>query len=443
MKMMAVGVDPGGEPTMKGLSKRSVLALMLMGTVAVTASALYLALARAGGDEAGYELASVTRGDLESTVTATGALSAVGTVEVGTQVSGTIEAVFVDFNDTVTKGQILAVLDTTLLQASVVDADAALMSAEAQYEQATEEYERGQRLFDGGLLSGQEFLPLKVTVRIREAGLKSATAARDRAALNLKNAVIRSPIDGTVISRSIDSGQTVAASFSSPTLFIVAESLTDMEIHALVDENDIGEIKQGQAARFTVQAYPEETFEGIVRQIQLQPSTVQNVVNYTVVIDAANRKGLLLPGMTATVDFVIDRRSDVLLVPSAALKIVPTAAMIADVRGQAPGPGGPGAGQGWQTGSPGGGGRSEPGDPAVGSEEQGTGFDVKVLWCLDSSGHLRHQPVRVGMTDGHLTEVVSGDDVHEGMKVVSAVAQSAQSATSSNSDPGPPRMRLF
>jgi HlyD family secretion protein len=412
---------------MKVLSKRRWLAVALVATAAA-ACGLYLAFGRAAGDEAEYQLAQVTRGDLESTVSATGTLSAVGTVEVGTQVSGTIEAVFVDFNDTVRKGQILAVLDTTLLQASVMDADAALMSAEAQYEQATEEYGRGQRLFDGGLLSEQEFLPLKVAVRTREAGLKSAKAARDRAALNLKNAVIRSPIDGTVISRSIDPGQTVAASFSSPTLFVVAESLTDMEIHALVDENDIGQIKQGQAARFTVQAYPDETFEGVVRQIQLQPSTVQNVVNYTVVIDASNRKGLLLPGMTATVDFVIDQRTDVLLVPNAAVKIAPTAAMIAEVRGPAPGPRGPAAGGKVQ---------------AAGASDANAASDLKMLWYLDSAGRLKVQPVKVGMTDGHLTEVVSGEDVHEGMQVVSALAQSAQPATNSRSDAGPPPMRLF
>ncbi|MCD4691095.1 efflux RND transporter periplasmic adaptor subunit, partial [bacterium] len=289
---------------------------------------------RGGGDaaQARYEFAEVTRGDLENVITATGALSAVGTVEVGTQVSGTIAQVLADYNETVHRGRVLAVLDTTMHAASVRDARANRMKVEAQYEQALRDHGRVLELFEQGLVSDAEIEESRTSMKSAEAALLAAEASLDRQVANLSYAVIRSPIDGTVIMRNVERGQTVAASFSTPTLFTIAEDLSQMEIRAYVDESDIGQIEEGLRARFTVEAYIDEEFTGVVRQVWLQPQTISNVVNYTVVVDAKNSRGLLLPGMTATVDFLLDDLTNVLLVPNSALSIHPDDAMIEEIR---------------------------------------------------------------------------------------------------------------
>ncbi|MCP4153955.1 MAG: efflux RND transporter periplasmic adaptor subunit, partial [bacterium] len=185
------------------------------------------------------------------------------------------------------------------------------------------EVNRNRPLCEKGHLSEMEFLVTKTNAATAAADLKSAEAALSRSQTQLKYTEIRSPINGTVIERTIDEGQTIAANFQAPTLFIIAEDLTQMQIEVLVDESDIGLIRENQPARFTVQAYPEDVFVGTVRQIRLQPRTEQNVVNYTVVVDSSNTEGLLMPGMTATVDFVVKSRRNVLLVPNSALSFKP------------------------------------------------------------------------------------------------------------------------
>ncbi len=269
---------------------------------------------------ASLRTATVERGDLEVTVACTGSLKAVGTVEVGTEVSGTIKKVLADYNDQVVKGQILAELDLELFEAEAVSARAATLRANALLKQARTEYRRNQPLLQQGHLSAQEFLDYQTGRATAEADVMAAEASQKKAETNLRNASIRSPIDGTVIEREIEKGQTVAANFSTPTLFILAEDLARMEIEADVDESDIGQIKQGQQVRFTVQAYAEEVFPGTVTQIRLNPTEESNVVTYTVVITAANDKALLLPGMTATIDFIIQDLKNTLLAPNAALQ---------------------------------------------------------------------------------------------------------------------------
>ena len=270
-----------------------------------------------------FQLAEVVRGDIENSVSSTGTLSAVGTVEIGAQVSGTIESVTVDFNDVVGKGQVLAKLETDLFEAQVIEAEANLMSARAKAKQAQVEFDQNEPLFEEGYISESEFVVTEAALQSTLASLKSAEAALARAKTNLEYTTIRSPIEGTVIERSIEAGQTIAASFQTPTLFTIAEDLSMMQIDVNVDESDIGLIEEGQTVRFTVQAYPDDEFDGIVRQVRLQPTTIQNVVNYTVVVDAENDRGMLLPGMTATVDFLIEQRHDVLVVPNAALQFTP------------------------------------------------------------------------------------------------------------------------
>ncbi|ABA87625.1 efflux pump, RND family, membrane fusion protein [Syntrophotalea carbinolica DSM 2380] len=273
-----------------------------------------------GPPPAALQTGKVSRGSMEVTVACTGSLKAVGTVEVGTEVSGTIGKVLVDYNDRVRKGQVLAELDLELFKNAVDEAEANQMGAEALYRQALSEYRRNQPLHQQGHLSDQEFLEYRTALATTGADLQSSKATLAKARTNLRKARILSPIDGTVIEREIEVGQTVAASYSTPTLFILAEDLARMEIEADVDESDIGLIRKGQKVRFTVQAYPDRQFHGEVTQIRLNPTEESNVVTYTVVVAALNDGGLLLPGMTATADFIVDVEDDALLVPNAALQ---------------------------------------------------------------------------------------------------------------------------
>ncbi|MDD4857875.1 MAG: efflux RND transporter periplasmic adaptor subunit, partial [Candidatus Krumholzibacteria bacterium] len=246
-----------------------------------------------------FQLSEVKRGNIENTVSSTGTLSAVNSVEVGAQVSGIVDKICVDFNSKVKTGQVLAVLDTTITASQVFDARAGLLKSQAQLDQAQAEYDRNKPLYEKGYLSATEFIAIKTNYDAAVASYRSAEAALKRAERNLEYTTITSPIDGTVIQRNVDAGQTIQASFTAPTLFIIATDLKSMQIEVNVDESDIGLIKEQQRVEFTVQAYPDDKFTGKVRQVRLQPTTLQNVVNYTVVVDASNESGKLLPGMTA------------------------------------------------------------------------------------------------------------------------------------------------
>jgi HlyD family secretion protein len=418
--------------------------LIIIGIVILVVSiALYVAIKRRSNSSVQYTFAPVERGDIENTISSTGTLNAKGTVEVGTQVSGTIDKIYVDFNDKVRKGQVLAVLDTTTLAASVRDAEANLLKAQAQHDLSLTKYEDAQELYQSNLISEVDFKTAKTDYEVAHAALLSAQANYERARVNFKYAVIRSPIDGTIINRNIEPGQTVAASFSTPTLFVITKDLSQMEIHAYVDESDIGQIKKGQAVRFTVDAYPDETFNGTVRQIRLQPETVQNVVNYTVVVDATNDKELMLPGMTATVDFIVEQRQHVLLISNAALQFQPTQKMLADFRKNTrekidPPP--DSIKQAMKTRFLQGG---FPGMDAQSHKELPEG--AAMLWYFDNKNTLNMIPVRTGATDGKNTEIVEGRGIKEGMKYISGIAQQGKlkSTTTNNQQqknraPGPP-----
>ncbi|MFH2055066.1 MAG: efflux RND transporter periplasmic adaptor subunit [bacterium] len=419
----------------------TIIAIIVLAVVAV---AYLLFFGGAKTDGAGYQLAALARGDIENTVSATGVLSPVTTVEVGTQVSGTLASVFVDFNDTVKAGQILAVVDTVLLHASVVESQATLERTEAQLKQAKADYQRGEELFDKSLISEEEFLPYEVSLKTQEANLKSAQASLLRAKQNLDYAVIRAPITGIVIDRSVEAGQTVAASLSTPTLFLIAQDLSRMEILAEVDESDIGVIKEGQEVRFEVAAYSDKEFSGKVKQVRMQPQTISNVVTYTAVVEAENPDGLLLPGMTATVDFITDKRTDVLLVPAKALRFQPSAEQLAAFqekmkerfasrRGGEPGDS-TGGGMARQGGGFGGQGMSG---------NRGGNGSFGMVWYLDSLGQLAGAPLRTGLTDGTNTEVVGSRALTEGMEIIVGTAAETSNSTqqSSNMMGGPSGFR--
>lgn len=272
-----------------------------------------------------FRFATVERTTLESTVSATGALSAVRTVQVGTQVSGQVSALYVDFNDKVKKGQLLARIDPTLQQQAVAESQASLERADAQLAQAKSEFDRNKQLFDAQVITATEFSTIQVTYRLAQSNVRSAQINLERSRQNLAYTSIYSPIDGVIVSRAVELGQTVAASLSTPELFRIAESLAEMQILASVDESDIGKILVGQPATFTVSAFPAQAFKGTVRQKRLLSVVTENVVNYTVVLAVANDDGRLLPGMTATVKFLTSRAEEVLAVSNAALRFVPTA----------------------------------------------------------------------------------------------------------------------
>ena len=283
--------------------KKAILILLAL----VVAGGLVKTFAGSGGDAAvSYRLVTVEQGDLEAAVSATGTLDAVTTVQVGTQVSGIIDEICVDYNDPVSAGQVVARIDTTLLANAVAGAEAQLSRSEAELRQAQREHSRVEALHGEQLASDSDYNEVQYALDVARASVQSAEVDLARARQNLRYATITSPIDGTVIARSVDVGQTVQASFSAPELFLIAGDLTRMQILVSVDESDIGQIAEGQTARFTVQAYPDDGFTGTVRQVRLQSSTEENVVSYTAVVDVANPDGRLLPGMTATVEFLVD-----------------------------------------------------------------------------------------------------------------------------------------
>ncbi len=273
-----------------------------------------LVFAKAGHHKAAakknYVTVNITRGNISQTVTATGEIMPLNTVNVGSQVSGTIEELFVDYNSQVKKGDVLLKIEPSVLQASVDEAKASLDSAKSQRDYSKNEYIRKKTLFRDDLIPKSEMEQAQTQYEQAESSVVRAQSQYDKAVTNLGYATIVSPVDGTVVSRKVDKGQTVAASFQTPDLFEIAEDLTKMQIETSVSEADIGVIKQGQSVTFTVDAYPNQVFEGFVRQIRLSPTTVSSVVVYTVVIDVDNADLKLMPGMTAFVTIIVDAATD-------------------------------------------------------------------------------------------------------------------------------------
>jgi HlyD family secretion protein len=376
-----------------------------------------------------YRFVNVERGDLKSTVSATGALSALKTVQVGTQVSGQVAEIFVDFNDHVTKGQLVARIDPTIQQQAVRESEASLERSQADFTQAQRERDRTKELFDKRVVTESELDQVQYQLDVAAANLKSAEISVERARRNLSYTAIHSPIDGIVVERNVDVGQTVAASLSAPQLFLIANDLSRMQILASVDESDIGMIEQNQPVQFTVQAYPDTTFVGRVEQVRLQSASLENVVNYTVVATVDNAAGKLLPGMTATVDFVTARADDVLAVPNAALRFRPSEEMLAEIGESQPSVA-PADGVGGDTargislqrgggearrGSGGGGPQGRPDRPRTSNAAR--------LWYVDEAGQLAVLPVKTGISDGRLTEI-RGEGIKPGMQVIAGITSS-------------------
>ena len=402
--------------------KRVVLALGLVLAAAAGAAWLYSKKEKPL-PASKYRTVAVDIGNLTQTVNATGTINPVALINVGSQVSGTVVELKADFNDHVKKGQVLLKLDPTIFNAQIRQVEASVASAQASMRLAQANFERNQRLVGQNYISALTLDQSRRELDVASANVKLAEAQLARSQADLNNSVIRAPIDGVVIKRTIDLGQTVAASFTTPNLFQIARDLTKMQIDTSVSEADVGALKDGQAARFVVDAYPDREFDASTRQFRLAANVVANVVTYNVVLDVENKQELLKPGMTAQVRLVVANRENVMRIPTAALRFrlsdeeaeKELKKQKAD-KGKA-NPAAPGA----------------PAEPAVSmaAEDDDLSFHSKneaarqfKIYKLDAKNQAVPVDIKIGLSNFRFTEVVSGD-LKKGDKVVtrSLIAQ--------------------
>jgi HlyD family secretion protein len=405
----------------------SPLALIIIGVVVIGAGiAIYWRLYAEAPLQ--YRSQAVEKGDISQTVSANGTINPVTLVSVGTQVSGTVKKLYVDFNSKVQKGQILLELDDALLAAQLKQSEANVQNAKASLELATANEKRTRNLFALEYVAQQDLDTAVQAKKSAEAQLLSARAQLEKDRANLAYSVIRSPVSGVVVDREVDVGQTVAASLQTPTLFKIAQDLSKMQIDSNFAEADIGNIRVDQTVRFTVDAFADRHFRGEVKQIRLNPTTVSNVVTYDVVVNVNNPEQILLPGMTAYVNIAVAERKDVLLVPNAALRYKPANSEIQ----KPPANPSPAANPGSDAQKNGG---SRPGGSQGGKPKRDT-FAGKV-YVLEKS-ELKPVSVTLGITDNRNTEIAGGE-LKAGDQVVIGEAQAADQSKSSSSRP-PVRM---
>lgn len=302
--------------------RKWILILVLL--IAAAVAAVFFMNRKESATTIAFETEKVEKATIGNSVTATGTIEAVKTVDVGTQVSGIINKIYVDYNSQVKQGQVIAVLDKTNLESELTSAKAELASAKSDLDYQTVNHRRMQTLYQKGLISANEYEQARLAMQQAQNTYDSRKESVTKAQTNLGYATITSPIDGTVISKDVEEGQTVASSFSTPTLFTIAKDLTDMRVIANVDEADIGEVREGQRATFTVDAYPDETFNGNVTQVRQEATTDNNVVTYEVVISAPNPDLKLKPGLTANITIYTLEQSGIVSVPTKALRFTPT-----------------------------------------------------------------------------------------------------------------------
>ncbi len=384
---------------------------IIVGVVVVIAIAAWLLSGSKKDTTINFTTEAVGPTNIENSVTATGTIEAVKTVTVGTQVSGIIDKLFVDYNSTVKKGQVIAELDKQNLQSQLNSSKAQYSQAQANLQSAQSDlayqkanYLRNKTLYDKGLISANDFEQARLswqtanaTVAQRRDAVAAAKEEVSRAQTNLSYAVITSPIDGVVISKSVEEGQTVAASYSTPELFTIAKDLKDMRVIADVDEADIGGVKVGQRVTFTVDAYPNDTFEGSVTQVRQEATTTNNVVTYEVVISAPNQDLKLKPGLTANVNIYTEEISNVLSVPSKALRYTPEKETVG------------------------------------GRKIQDISNAKNKVWTLEGNTLVAHK-VTIGSTDGIHTQILSG--IKKGAKVITGIATPESDDADDNANDG-------
>lgn len=394
---------------------------------ALFALVLLLVALRGQQPEARYQVAAADRGDVVDVVGATGTLQAVTTVQVGSQVSGNIQWLGADFNSSVHKDQLIARLDASLFEARVAQMRANLTSAVANVERAKasladarQKHERARELAAQSLLPSSDLETAEANhdgalaqLKANEAAVEQARANLNQAEVDLAHTVISAPIDGVVIARNVDIGQTVAASFQAPVLFVIAGDLSRMQVNASIDEADIGRVRPGQDVTFRVDAYPERTFSGRVEQVRLQPITNQNVVTYNTIITLANDDLKLMPGMTATVSVIVESRKDVVRIAATALRFRPEGF---EERRPRRADGGQGRGPAPAV-------AADAPAPARRADQEGPGRPG-LVFVLGENGKPRPSRVRLGISDGRFVEVLQG--VEEGAKVVSGLEETGR-----------------
>ena len=356
--------------------------LVIAAVAAIATLAVWLLSGGKKEEKITFDTAAVAPANIMNSITATGTIEPVTSVTVGTQVSGIVSKLFVDYNSVVKKGQVIAELDKTNLMSQLNTAKTQLATAQSQLNYQTANYKRYKTLFEKGLVAADDFDNAKLSYTQAKEQVVSAKEEVQRAQTNLGYATITSPIDGVVLSKSVEEGQTVAASFSTPELFTIAQDLTNMQVVADVDEADIGDVKEGERVSFTVDAYPDDTFEGEVKQVRQEATTTNNVVTYEVVISAPNADLKLKPGLTANVTIYTAERKGVLSVPSKALRFTPQKETV---------------------------GKMKIVDAANAKNK---------VWTIEGNSIVAHK-VNIGMTDGTNTQIVGG--IAEGTKVVTGL----------------------
>ena len=356
--------------------------LVIVAVAAIAALAVWLLSGGKKEEKITFDTAAVAPANIMNSITATGTIEPVTSVTVGTQVSGIVSKLFVNYNSVVKKGQVIAELDKTNLMSQLNTAKTQLATAQSQLNYQTANYKRYKTLFEKGLVAADDFDNAKLSYTQAKEQVVSAKEEVQRAQTNLGYATITSPIDGVVLSKSVEEGQTVAASFSTPELFTIAQDLTNMQVVADVDEADIGDVKEGERVSFTVDAYPDDTFEGEVKQVRQEATTTNNVVTYEVVISAPNADLKLKPGLTANVTIYTAERKGVLSVPSKALRFTPQKETV---------------------------GKMKIVDVANAKNK---------VWTIEGNSIVAHK-VNIGMTDGTNTQIVGG--IAEGTKIVTGL----------------------
>lgn len=393
--------------------------------------------------EVSFETVKVEKGQIASTVTATGTIEAIKTVNVGTQVSGIVQRLYADFNDNVRQGQLLARLDTTALRAQWDQNLALVRQAQAQLNYQENTFNRLKVLFKKKLISKADYDQSLFNFENSKASLSNAESALAWAKVNLDHATICSPIDGVVLNRAVEEGQTVAASFNTPTLFTIVQDLTRMEVQTSVDEADIGKVKDGQRVEFTVDAYPESRFEASVSEVRLQPVSTNNVVTYVVILNAPNPDKKLMPGMTATATIYVEEKGNVLFLSGKALRFSPDTAYINKmivkresnlsrgtnintdtVKIHSQMPSGKSSGKALM---------------ALSGIQHGQTEEKRgIVWVRDEQYGMRRNMVKIGIDNGTNVEILSG--LNEGDEVIISMSNGTEKSVSQNPEKNGPRI---
>ena len=379
---------------MKKLSK----VWLLLTLVIIVALAAWAMSSGKKEEQISFDTATVASANIQNSIPATGTIEPVTSVTVGTQVSGIVSKLYVDYNSVVKKGQVIAELDKTNLTSQLNSAKAQLAIAQSQLNYQTANFNRYKTLFQKGLVAADEFENAQLSYKQAKENVASAKEEMQRAQTNLGYATITSPIDGVVLSKSVEEGQTVAASFSTPELFTIAQDLTNMQVVADVDEADIGDVREGKKVSFTVDAYPDDTFEGVVKQVRQEATTTNNVVTYEVVISAPNADLKLKPGLTANVTIFTAERKGVLSVPSKALRFTPQKETVGKMK----------------------------------IIDNNANAKNKV-WTIEHNAIVSHK-VNVGMTDGTNTQILSG--IPAGLKVITGLSISSEAEATPQANAG-------